>query len=393
MARAVTPAPDGGYPGGNTAEGDNALRVLSSGTFNTAVGLETLYRNAFGHWNTAIGTGTLHENVSDYNTAVGTNALWHNTTGDINTAIGVSAMYQNTAGFRNTAVGYEALLKQNMTTRDGYNTAIGAFALHENITGNGNTANGDSALWNNKGDSNTGMGAGALYSNTTGNNNTAIGSGALSNALGSLTTGSNNIGVGFNAGSRLTNGSNNINIGNVGVAGEAGKIRIGTAPNQTAAFIAGIYNVSEGGTIKPVYINSTGRLGTQPPASARKFKEGIKAMEKTSEAVLKLKPVSFRYKNDEERTPQFGLIAEEVASVNPDLVVRDEDGEIYTVRYEAVNAMLLNEFLKAHRLLEEQQITIERQQKQIDSLAAGLQKVNHQMELTKATAQTVAANE
>src|SRR4030095_14626735 len=112
-----------------------------------------------------------------------------------------------------------------------------------------------------------------------------------------------------------------------------GRIRIGTAGAQTATLIAGIYNVSEGGTIKPVYINSNGRLGTQPQASARKFKKEIKAMEKTSEEILKLKPVTFRYKNDAERTPQFGLIAEEVANVNPDLVVRDEDGEVSTLAF------------------------------------------------------------
>src|SRR5262249_15163811 len=171
-------------------------------------------------------------------------------------------------------------------------------------------------------------------------------------------TGSNNIALGANAGSNLTTSSNNIEIGNVGVAAESAKIRIGKQGTQNGTFIAGIYNVNEGGTIKPIYINSTGRLGTQPPASARKFKEEIKAMENASEGILKLKPVTFRYKNDAEHTPQFGLVAEDVAKVNPDLVVRDEKGEIYTVRYDAVNAMLLNEFLKEHRKNEEQQSTI-----------------------------------
>src|SRR5262249_21022866 len=149
---------------------------------------------------------------------------------------------------------------------------------------------------------------------------------------------------------------------------------------------------------------SNERLGTQPPASARKFKEEIKAMEKSSEGILKLKPVTFRYKNDEERTPQFGLIAEEVANVNPDLVVRDENGEIYTVRYEAVNAMLLNEFLKEHHKNEEQEATIAQlkkdlqsnaaqQKKQIDALTAGLQKVSAQLELNKVAPQTVVNNQ
>jgi hypothetical protein len=151
--------------------------------------------------------------------------------------------------------------------------------------------------------------------------------------------------------------------------------------------------VSEGGTIKPVYINSTGRLGTQPPASARRFKTNIKPMDKSSEALLALKPVTFHYKNDEQSTAQFGLIAEEVAKVSPELVVRDDDGEIYTVRYEAVNAMLLNEFLKEHRTVQEQGATIARQQKQIEALSAGLQKVSAQLEVNRPAPQTVLNNQ
>ena len=195
--------------------------------------------------------------------------------------------------------------------------------------------------------------------------------------------------MGSKAGSNLTNGSNNVDIGNLGVAGEGGKIRIGTAGTHTATFVAGIYNLSEGGTIKPVYINSNGRLGTQPPASARKFKEEIKAMEKTSEGILKLKPVTFRYKNDKERTPQFGLVAEDVANVNPDLVVRDENGEIYTVRYEAVNAMLLNEFLKEHRKVEKLEATVEGLAATVKEQAAQIQKVSAQLETSKPAPQVV----
>src|SRR5439155_18138814 len=152
------------------------------------------------------------------------------------------------------------------------------------------------------------------------------------------------------------------------IAGEGGKIRIGKQGTQNSAFIAGIYNVSEGGTIKPVYINSSGRLGTQPPASSRRFKTDIKPMANGSEALLALKPVAFQYKGDEECTPQFGLIAEEVAKVNPDLVIRDDNGEIYTVRYEAVNAMLLNEFLKEHRNVAAQQARVAEQQSTIAGL-------------------------
>jgi uncharacterized coiled-coil protein SlyX len=187
-------------------------------------------------------------------------------------------------------------------------------------------------------------------------------------------------------------------------AGESKKIRIGKQGTQTATFIAGIYNVNEGGTIKQLYINSNGQLGTQAPASSRRFKKEIKPMDQTSEAILGLKPVTFYYKSDSERTPQFGLIAEEVAKINPDLVVRDHNGEIYTVRYEAVNAMLLNEFVKEHRKVEEQRATIAelksnsakqaamvaQQQKQIEALTSIVQKVSEKIELNKTTPQLVA---
>jgi len=205
--------------------------------------------------------------------------------------------------------------------------------------------------------------------------------------------------LGASAGANLTTGSNNIDIGSPGVAGDTKKIRIGKQGTQTTTFIAGIFNVNEGGTIKPLYINSNGQLGTQAPASARRFKNEIKPMDQTSEAILGLKPVIFQYKSDSERTPQFGLIAEEVAKVNPDLVVRDDNGEIYTVRYEAVNAMLLNEFLKEHqrevedhRKVEEQGAMIARQEKQIEALTAIVQKVNDQIALSKPAPQLVATN-
>src|SRR5205085_4177632 len=192
--------------------------------------------------------------------------------------------------------------------------------------------------------------------------------------LSNNTSGNFNIALGSGAGLNVTTGSNNIDIGNAGVAGDAKKIRIGKQGTQTTTFIAGIYNVNEGGTIKPLFINSNGQLGTQAPASARRFKKEIKPMDQTSEAILGLTPVTFHYKSDSTATPQFGLIAEEVAKVNPDLVVRDEGGEIYTVRYEAVNAMLLNEFLKEHKKVEEQrdyfEAKIAQQQNQIEALTA-----------------------
>jgi hypothetical protein len=210
--------------------------------------------------------------------------------------------------------------------------------------------------------------------------------------------------LGFQAGYSLTTGSNNIDIGNSGGVGESGVIRIGTVGNQSATFIAGIYNVNEGGTMTAVYINgNNGQLGTQPPPSSRRFKKEIKAMDQTSQAILGLKPVTFQYKSDPSGTAQFGLIAEEVAQVNPDLVVRDAQGEIYSVRYESVNAMLLNEFLKEHRKVEEQErklseqdrkvhdqeTAVAKQQKQIEALTAGLQRVSAQVEMSSPAPQIV----
>jgi len=235
-----------------------------------------------------------------------------------------------------------------------------------------------------------------------------VGLGALINN----TSGKTNVALGSNAGQNLTIGSNNIDIGaNVlGKAGEANKIRIGKQGTQNGTFIAGIYNIAEpvASGIKPVYINSNGQVGTTPPASSARFKKAIKPMDNTSEAILALKPVTFRYKRelDPNAISQFGLVAEEVAKVNPDLVVRDDDGQIYTVRYDAVNAMLLNEFLKEHGKVQEQQSTIAelkaavakqqatnaRQQQQIEALSAGLQKVSAAVELNKPPMQVVAEN-
>jgi hypothetical protein len=201
-------------------------------------------------------------------------------------------------------------------------------------------------------------------------------------------TGSNNIALGVSAGSVLTTGDNNIDIGNSGAANEANTIRIGDV--QGITFIAGIRGVTTGNAALPVLIDTAGQLGTM--SSSSRFKKEIKPMDCASEAILALKPVTFQYKADKTSTPQFGLIAEEVAAVNPDLVVRDKKGEIYTVRYDAVNAMLLNEFLKQHRKNEEQEATIARQQKQIDALAVGLQKVSAQLELSKPAPASVVNN-
>ena len=520
-AQAVSPPPDGGYPGDTTAEGDNALFSLTNGNRNTAVGGQALFSDTEGYSNTAVGAfalqsnttgfdntavgdtvlqsnttgagntaiggrfdvGALNANTTGYaNTAIGVSVLVHSTTGTKNTAAGLDALFwldggdgnialgcdaalnlntgsnnidigtdtgnesntirignvfattyfdgtphppqtntyiagidgvtvaqgravfvdtnghlgtTNTTGFDNTALGDGALLSN--TTGD-ENTAVGVDALSFNTTGNANTANGVQALQDNTtGSSSTADGVGALFHNTTGNNNTASGV----NALFFNTTGVGNIALGSNAGFNLTTGNNNIDIGNLGVAGESATIHIGTVGTQTKTFIAGINGTPVTGLA--VKVNAAGQLGT-PPSSAR-FKDEVKPMGEASEAILALKPVTFRYKKhiDPDRTAQFGLVAEQVEKVNPDLIARDAEGKVYSVRYDAVNAMLLNEFLKEHRQVQEQEATIAqlqstvakqeanaaRQQKQIEALTAGLQKVSAQLELSKPAPQTV----
>jgi uncharacterized coiled-coil protein SlyX len=267
--------------------------------------------------------------------------------------------------------------------------------------GSKNTATGFDALENNTtGPNNTATGYLALQNNSTGSNNTAEGFSALLRS-----TGSNNIALGSSAGITLTSGSNNIDIGNAGVAGESAKIRIGKQGTQNGTFIAGIFGVTMTGS--PVVVNSSGKLGVSGTSSIR-FKKAVRPMDNASEGILALKPVTFRYKEeiDPEGIPQFGLVAEEVEKVNPDLITRDEAGQPATVRYEAVNAMLLNEFLKEHgraiaerRKVEEQARTIQElkglvttQQKQIDKLTAGLQRVSDEVELAKPVSKAVASN-
>ena len=329
--QALSPAPDGGYPNFTTAEGDKALFTLTTGAGNTGLGWRSLFFNSTGSFNTGVGAGALLANAADRNTATGGGALLNNTTG-------------------------------------GFNTANGAFALFSNTTASGNTA----------------IGASALLHNTTGNNNVAIGITSLfSNALGS-----GNIALGPSAGANIT-GDNNIDIDSGGVVGESGTIRIGAL--QTKAFIAGIRDAATGNADAiPVLVDSAGQLGTA--SSSLRFKTDIKPMDTASESILALRPVTFHYKNDDTNRAEFGLIAEEVAKVNPNLIVRDKTGEIYTVRYDAVNAMLLNEFLKAHRKMEEQETTIAKQQKQIDALTRGLQKVSDQLEMSNSAPRTVLNN-
>jgi hypothetical protein len=291
-----------------------------------------------------------------------------------NTANGAYALSGNTLGHDNTVTGY--------------------IALSRNTTGIDNTANGSSALgMNPTGDANTAVGFAALDLLTHGNSNTAIGA----NALDAISDGGQNIALGSFAGGLLNSGDYNIYIGSSGASFDNGTIRIGDPTFHSATYVAGIYGQTASPGIQ-VYINSDGQLGTV--VSSERFKKDIAGMENASDAILSLRPVTFHYKTDSKGTPQFGLVAEEVAKVNPALVLPDKEGKPYTVRYDAVNAMLLNEFLKEHRRVEEQGATIAQlkqdfqsrlsaQQKQIERLTAGLQKVSAQLELSKTAPQTV----
>jgi hypothetical protein len=385
-AQALSQAPDGGYPGGNTAEGQNALFSLTTGGYNTGVGFLSLRSNTTTSFNTAIGAGTLLANTADGNTATGAGALFSNSTGAANTAIGAFALFSNTTNGGSTATGYQALFKNTGfgNTADGYqalysnttgheNAANGGQALFSNTTGFANTANGIQALLNNtEGNSNTATGYQTLSGNTTGGFNTANGYRALFHN----TTGSNNIAIGYLPLFSNSTGSFNTALGinaggNVTTANSV--IAIGTpgANVSDSCFIGNIRGVTTANADAiPVMIDSAGQLGTY--SSSRRFKKEIKPMGKASEAIVSLQPVTFHYKTDTTNTPQFGLIAEEVAAVNPDLVVRDEKGEIYTVRYDAVNAMLLNEFLKEHRKVERQEGKIQEQDCKVQEQAASI---------------------
>jgi hypothetical protein len=374
----------------NTATGVVALFSNTTGSENTASGVSALQNNTTGSANTANGASALQNNtIGSVNTASGVSALQNNTTGSANTANGVNALFFNTTGDNNTADGTQAL-NNNITGNN--NAGFGVNALLSNTTGNLNVALGVNSLQRNTtGDNNTAQGVNALSNNTVGNNNTANGRAALLRN----TIGSSNIALGINAGGNLTIGDSNIDIGNAGVAAEANTIRVGTQGTQRRAFIAGISGTAVTGS--PVVVNASGQLGVA--ASSERFKDEIKPMNEVSEAILALQPVTFRYKKDidPDHVPQFGLVAEEVAKVNPDLVARDVKSEVYTVRYEAVNAMLLNEFLKEHRKVQGQDVTIAQvrstaatqgatiaeQQKQIEALTAGLQKVSAQIEAGK----------
>src|SRR6266480_1390739 len=358
--------------GNNTADGSGVLVNLTTGTNNSGFGFQALHNNSTGSFNTATGARALLSNTTGLgNTATGLTALQSNTSGSFNTANGDSALYHNTTGTNNIANGFQALF---YNTDGSLNTAIGSFALSKN-TGSSNTAIGHAALFNKN-------------------------------------TGDGNIALGDFAGNNLSTGDNNIYIGNRGGFGESNTIRIGFknefGEGQTATYIAGISGSAIAGTA--VVVNANGRLGVA--TSSSHFKDEIKPMDKASDAILALKPVTFRYKKeiDPDAIPQFGLVAEDVEKVNPALVVHDEQGKPFTVRYDAVNAMLLNEFLKEHQKVEEQRCKVQEQeativqlkqdfqskfaeqQKQIKALTTGLEKVNNQLELNKPAPQMAVNN-
>jgi hypothetical protein len=316
IAQAVNPPPHGGYPGGNTAAGTNALFRLTDGTYNTALGAGTLQNDTDGQFNTAVGTGALDGNRS----------------GNQNTGTGILALESNRFdnGPDNTAYGYRALDNNNGTR----NTAIG---------------------WN---------------------------------ALVIAFEGTENIALGHSAGRDLSHSDSfNIEIGNRGFAGENRVLRIGDT-DQVRTFIAGVFGRTAADGLA-VHVNAAGQLGIVP--SSARFKDEIKPMGKVSEAILALKPVTFRYKRelDPRGTLRFGLVAEEVEKIERDLVVRGSDGKPYTVRYDAVNAMLLNEFLKQHHRVEDLKSGVAQLKARFDKQDAKIQKVSTQLEASKSAPQIV----
>jgi hypothetical protein len=348
-AKAVEPAaPDLDRGGGNTSDGAGALASLTTGQFNSAFGFDSLLVLSDASFDTGIGAGALLFDNGGTNTAVGAGALFSNSTGSAN-------------------------------------NAVGAFALFSNVDSSFNNAHGRNALLNSTGSQNNAMGDDAMESNTTGSFNTAIGDDALDNNV----DGSNNVAIGDEAGVDLGVSVNNCIAINVPGAGPFAVL-------DNTCFIGSIFDqpVSDVGTQEAVFVDQFNVIGIA--ASSRRFKHDIQPMDNASEAILALKPVTFKYNADKNGRTQYGLIAEEVATVNPDLVVQHKDGEISTVRYEQVNAMLLNEFLKEHKKVQSLETTVALQAKgmevltaQLKEQAAQIQKVSAQLEVSKPAPQVV----
>ncbi len=379
--KAVEPAsPDTALAGGNTADGQNALLSLSTGTFNSGFGFDAVVLLSDASFDTGVGAGALLQDTGGTNTAVGAAALLSNQIASFNNAVGAFALFNNDSDGTGAAE---------------FNNAHGRNALLNNVDGDENEAFGDDAMEENTtGSENTAMGDDSLDSNTTGSDNTAVGK----EAANSIIDGHDNVAIGHNAGIGIVHSSNIIAIG-----AEAAGIFADDGPT---CFIGSIFGEPTGdtGSTTAVFIDSNNNLGTI--SSSRRYKHDIKPMDKASDVILALKPVTFKYNSDVKGTPCFGLIAEDVAEVDRDLVVRDKNGEVKTVRYEQINAMLLNEFLKEHKKVEAQQATIAelkstvaQQQKGMDVLTAQLkeqgeqiQKVSARLEVSKPAAKVVLKN-
>ncbi len=385
---------------GNTGIGTSALNANTAGKSNTAVGASALSASTTANDSAAFGWFALAANTTGaQNHAFGAAALYSNTTGSSNSAFGLATLYSNTIGINNSGFGYAALHANTTGTQNegfGYealfanttgngNAAFGTGALYQNTTGGASTTTGGNAafgnfalLANTIGGGNSAFGFSALTANLSGNNNVAVGPAALAG----LTTGSGNIAIGTGAGGNLNaSESNDIYIGDSGIQGESGTIRIGYIKNISSTYIAGISGKTSANGME-VFVNATGQLGTVK--SSLRYKHEIADMGDQSDVLMKLRPVAFYYKPelDDTQTRQYGLVAEEVAKVAPELVVFNEDGSPETVRYHFVNAMLLNEVQKQRQRIEEQQKnndeqsnTIARQQAEIQDLAARMAKL------------------
>jgi hypothetical protein len=341
--------------------GSHSLLLLAA----LSLGASAVHATGFEDLYLGTGAGNPATSTGDRNTALGEYALSSNTSGSDNTAVGAEACFSNTSGSSNTGIGSFAL---GSTTTGLVNTAVGSGAMPSNTTGSANSAFGVNAMdLNTTGGNNTAIGTLSLFSNSTGNYNTALGASALSN-----TTGSSNIGIGRLAGSSISSGSNNIDIGNSAPSNESDTIRIGNT--QTRAFLAGVNGATSSSGVA-VYVNSSGQLGTV--TSSLRFKEDVEDMGDSTGDLLKLRPVTFHYKapyDDGSRVLQYGLIAEEVAKVYPDLVQYDAQGKPFTVRYQALNTMLLNELQKQHAQVEEQKAQLAAQEARIQRLEALLER-------------------
>ena len=413
----------------NMAIGQEALANNIIGNFNMGIGFRALFMNT-GSRNSAVGAAALRDNAgASDNTAIGSTAMRENTTGQENTATGSGALSRNTDGDFNMASGANAL---EVNTHGERNTATGNSAMFSNTVGNRNTASGNAALGENEaGDDNTAIGAAALFESH-GNDNTAVGADAL---FGSGLTGSGNTAVGRHAGVNFTGTDHdNICIGaeTVGVAGQSDTIRIGTnlpsggmnisgigftigsgfpgggiqylqffgssisiasgfptTNGSSSCFVGGIFNQTPTAGSHSVLVGSNGKLA-DATLSSRRFKKDIAPIDKMSEGILALRPVTFHWKNDNTNEPEFGLVAEDVAEVNLDWITRNPQGEISGVRYETIPILLLNEFLKEHKKVEDLNSTVALQQKEMQVLtaqlkeqAAQIQKVSAQLEASK----------